>query len=213
MGNCAHLEPPLNAGEQHVLEHLNRLSNEWTINVQPRLRQDVPDLVALHDTFGVCAIEVKDWSYSGSRQADNGCIEYITGDGVWHARKQQLRYQAYRYRSMISDHVFALPDDGSKPTNAVRAVVIFPNSSTERARLLLAHHQVTLKRGASRHFRWRRSSAVAQLDRVRAQLQAATCHLDDALGSPSCPLPPHAGDRALQGSRRRFDSGDNNELP
>jgi hypothetical protein len=143
--HCAHLEPPLNAGEQHVLEHLNRLSNDWTIYVQPRLGQDVPDFVAVHDTFGVCAIEVKDWSYSGYRQADNGCIEYITGDGVWHASTQQPRYQAYRYRSTIFDHFFALPDDGSKPTNAVRAVVLFPNYSTAHARRLLAHHQVTLK--------------------------------------------------------------------
>ncbi|MFT7650197.1 MAG: hypothetical protein ACI9N0_001225 [Ilumatobacter sp.] len=143
--HCAHLEPPLNAGEQHVLEHLNQLSDEWTIYVQPRLGQDVPDFVAVHNTRGVCAIEVKDWSYSGYRQADNGCIEYITGDGVWHASKAQPRYQAYRYRSTIYEHFFALPDDGSKPTNAVRAVVIFPNHSTEHARRLLAHHQVTSK--------------------------------------------------------------------
>ena len=128
-----------------MLVQLSRLSDEWTVYVQPRLGQDVPDFVAVHDTLGVCAIEVKDWSYSGYRQADDGRIEYITGDGVWHASTQQPRYQAYRYRSTIYDHFFALPDDGSTPTNAVRAIVIFPNHSTEHARRLLAHHQVTLK--------------------------------------------------------------------
>ena len=58
------MQPPLNAGEYRVLEHLSRLSAEWTIYVQPRLGQDVPDFVAVHDTLGVCAIEVKDWAYN-----------------------------------------------------------------------------------------------------------------------------------------------------
>ncbi len=145
LDHCAHLQPPLNNGEHRVLEHLSRLSDEWTVYVQPRLGQDVPDFVAVHDTLGVCAVEVKDWSYGGYRQADDGTIEYITGDGVWHTSKEQPRYQAYRYRSTIYDHFFALPDDGSGPTQAVRAIVVFPNHSTAHARRLLAHHQVTLK--------------------------------------------------------------------
>jgi hypothetical protein len=143
--HCVNLQPPLNDGEHHVLERLSRLSDEWTVYVQPRLGQDVPDFVAVHDTLGVCAIEVKDWSYGGYRQADDGTIEYVTGDGVWHASTEQAKYQAYRYRSTIYDNFFAMPDDGSKPTNAVRSVLVFPHYSTQHAHRLLEHHQVTLK--------------------------------------------------------------------
>ncbi len=138
------LDPALNDGELRVAYELVRqLDDEWTVYVQPRLGQDTPDFVAVHDTFGVCAIEVKDWAYGGYRQSDSGVIEYVTGDGVWHESTEKPRYQAYRYRSTIFENFFALPEDGSKPTNAVRSILIVPQYSTAHARRLLAHNQVT----------------------------------------------------------------------
>lgn len=141
--HCAHLQPPLNDGEHRVLEHLSRLSDEWTIYVQPRLGQDVPDFVAVHDTLGVCAVEVKDWAYGPYEQSDDGTISYVTGDGVRHATREKPRYQAYRYRSTIYEQFFAFPDDGSRPTNAVRSVLVLPNYSTDHAKRLFNLHQVT----------------------------------------------------------------------
>lgn len=139
------LEPALNGGERRVADELARqLDDEWTVYVQPRLGQDAPDFVAVHDAFGVCAIEVKDWAYGPYRQADDGTLQYATGDGVWHSTREQPRYQAYRYRSTIYEHFFALPDDGSKPANAVRSVLLMPNYSTAHARRLFATAQVTL---------------------------------------------------------------------
>ena len=139
------LEPALNEGERTVVAALaNDLDDDWTVYVQPRLGQDTPDFVAVHDTYGVCAIEVKDWSYNKYRQADSGAIEYVTGDGVWHASAEKPRYQAHRYRSTIFEHFFALPGDGSKPTNAVRSILVMPQYSTEHACRLLERIQVTL---------------------------------------------------------------------
>ncbi len=138
------LEPALNDGELRVVHELARqLDDDWTVYVQPRLGQDTPDFVAVHDAFGVCAIEVKDWSYSGYRQTDTGVIEYVTGDGVWHVTTEKPRYQAHRYRSTIFEHFFALPEDGSKPTNAVRSILVMPQYSTEHACRLLERIQVT----------------------------------------------------------------------
>lgn len=137
------LAEPLNDGERAVAEHLRQLGDGWTVYVQPRLAQDVPDFVAVHDRHGVCAIEVKDWSRGRYRQLDTGVIQYVDGDGRWHDTKEQPRYQAYRYRSTIFDQFFALPDDISTLTQTVRSIVVFPNHSTDDARKLFAVPQVT----------------------------------------------------------------------
>lgn len=73
---------PLNAGERRVAERLNELDDGWTVYVQPRLAHDVPDFIAVHDRYGVCAIEVKHWSTGAYRATDRGRIECMTG-GVW----------------------------------------------------------------------------------------------------------------------------------
>ncbi len=134
---------PLNAGERQVGQQLGALDDDWTVYVQPRLAQDVPDFLAVHDRHGVCAIEVKDWSPGKYKQSAAGTILFTDANGGWHESQEQPRYQAYRYRATIFDQFFALPDDGSKPTAAVRALVVLPNFSTDRARKLLALPQVT----------------------------------------------------------------------
>lgn len=126
-----------------MAEALARLDDAWTIYVQPRLGQDVPDFVVVHNQHGVCAIEVKDWSYGKYRQADNGTIQYTSGEGGWTDSKEKPRYQAYRYRSTIYDQYFALPEDGDKPNQTVRSVLVLPNYSTDHAEKLFAKRQVT----------------------------------------------------------------------
>lgn len=145
LDKCALLTQPLNAGERQVAEQLCRLDDDWTIYVQPRLAQDMPDFVAVHDRHGVCAIEVKDWSRGKYRQLDSGVIQYVDGEGRWHDTKEQPRYQAFRYRSTIFDQFFALPEDTPSIDQAVRAVVVFPNFSNDHARQLFTVPQVTEK--------------------------------------------------------------------
>jgi len=54
------LVTPLNSGELCVARALSMLNDEWTVYIQPRLGQDIPDFVAVHDRYGVCAVEVND---------------------------------------------------------------------------------------------------------------------------------------------------------
>ena len=145
---CDALATPLNDGERHVADRLRSLDDEWTVYVQPRIAQDVPDFVAVHDRYGVCAIEVKDWSRGRYRQTDGGVIEYTNRAGGWFTTKEKPRYQAYRYRATIFDQFFALPEDGDAPTAAVRAIVVLPNFSTDDARKLLGKVQVTRREQA-----------------------------------------------------------------
>lgn len=143
IGDLGQLVTPLNAGECCVARALSMLDDKWTVYVQPRLGQDMPDFVAVHDRYGVCALEVKDWARSGYRQTPDGAIEYRCSDTGWHRSTELPRYQAHRYRSTIFDQFFALPNDNSKPTQAVRSVVVLPQYSNDHARALLALPSVT----------------------------------------------------------------------
>lgn len=140
--DLSHLLEPLNEGERRVAEALASLDDTWTVYLQPRIGQDVPDAVALHDHFGVCAIEVKNWKRAGYRQTDEGWIEYSTRNG-WLRTDEQPRYQAHRYRSTIYDQFFALPNDNHLPGPAVRAIVILPQYSSKDAKSLLAKKAVS----------------------------------------------------------------------
>ncbi len=139
---CDRLITPLNEGERRVAEKLSELDDDWTVYVQPRLAQDIPDFVAVHPRLGVCAIEVKHWARGKYRPADGGTIEYLSG-GVWQSSKEAPRYQASRYRSTIYEHFFAQPDDSRKPTKAVRAIVVLPEWSTADAEKLLSEQAVS----------------------------------------------------------------------
>ena len=76
LGDLGQLVTPLNVGEHCVARALSSLDDGWTIYVQPRIAHDIPDFVAVHDHYGVCAIEVKDWANAGYRQADDGAVEF-----------------------------------------------------------------------------------------------------------------------------------------
>ena len=137
-----HLAIPLNDGELRVAHKLAELDDSWTVYVQPRLAQDVPDFVAVHDRYGVCAVEVKDWSPGAYRQVDTGAIECMQ-EGSWRQTTEQPRYQAFRYRSTIYEHFFALPDDAEAPTQVVRAVLLLPQFSSKKAAILFDKPVVT----------------------------------------------------------------------
>jgi hypothetical protein len=139
---CERLITPLNEGERRVAEKLSELDDEWTVYVQPRLAQDIPDFVAVHPRHGVCAVEVKHWSTGAYRQADDGTVE-TNRCGVWRPTTEAPRYQAWRYRTTIYDQFFALPQDGDRPSQAVRAVLILPQWQTRRAEALLERATVT----------------------------------------------------------------------
>lgn len=134
------LAEPLNDGELRVARKLAELDDSWTVYIQPRIGMERPDFVAVHDRFGVCAIEVKDWAYGKYRQAGDGSIEYTSG-GVWRRCTESPRYQAYRYRSTIFQQYFARND--AAPTQQVRAALIMLDHSTAKAQRLFALHHVT----------------------------------------------------------------------
>jgi len=98
LDDLSQLVTPLNPGELCVARALSMLDDDWTVYVQPRLGQDIPDLVAVHDRYGVCAIEVKNWARSGYRPTVSGAIEYQCGGTGWSQSKEMPRYQAYRLR-------------------------------------------------------------------------------------------------------------------
>ena len=77
-----HLPAQLNNGENRVLNALTQLDDDWTVYVQPKLLMDNPDFVVVHDRFGVCAIEVKDWRRGIYRQRGDENFECHTG-GYW----------------------------------------------------------------------------------------------------------------------------------
>jgi hypothetical protein len=102
------LPTPLNAGERRVLDALLGLDQRWTVFVQPRLALIQPDYVLVHDDAGVVAVEVKDWKPSAYR-AGQKRIEVF--DGVqWQPLRESPLDQAKRYRDIIFDRFFALPD-------------------------------------------------------------------------------------------------------
>ena len=132
---------PLNDGERRVARCLHELDDAWTVYVQPRLGMDIPDFVAVHADYGVCVIEVKDWS-PGKYRNNNGRIECRSGNG-WTPVNEHPRYQAYRYRSTIFEQFFAFPDDDATIMPSVRGIVVMLNYKKKTARELLQVSKAT----------------------------------------------------------------------
>lgn len=135
------LPTPLNVGERQVLDCLALLDDEWTIYVQPRLGLDQPDFITVHPAFGICAVEVKDWSVSAYRQDDDGRIE-MRWHGGWVRTDEAPRYQAHRYRGAIQERLVTLSPDAPAFSH-VRGVVVMPRCTTIEARSLMARKALT----------------------------------------------------------------------
>ncbi len=134
------LSTPLNVGERQVLDCFASLDENWIIYVQPRLGLSQPDFIAAHPTFGVCAVEVKDWAAGAYRQGDDGRIE-VRRQGAWVRTDEAPRFQAHRYRGAIHERLTALVDDA--PTFAeVRGVVVMPRCTTSQAKAAIARAEL-----------------------------------------------------------------------
>ena len=129
------LPTPLNAGEREVLDALLLLDDEWELFVQPRLALIQPDLFLVHERAGVHAIEVKDWKPSAYRPAGTG-VEAFDGSR-WQRLRESPVDQGKRYRSVIFNRFFALPDTPDAQYQAVRATVVLPRFSEAEASTLL----------------------------------------------------------------------------
>jgi hypothetical protein len=134
------LPTPLNIGERQVLDCLGGLDDAWIVYVQPRLGLDQPDFIVAHPTFGVCSVEVKDWSLGAYRQADDGRIE-MRHQGGWARTDETPRLQAHRYRGAIYERLMSLTDE-APPFAQVRSIVVMPRCTTAQARVAIAKHAI-----------------------------------------------------------------------
>jgi hypothetical protein len=133
------LTEPLTIGEDQVLRALATLEPGWTVYVKPRIGLDRPDFLALHDRFGVCAIDVVDWAPNATRCTDEGRLEISAADGTWVPTHEDPRFHSTRHRSTVFDQFYALPEHGGTPTSSIRSVVILPAYSTLDAGDLFAN--------------------------------------------------------------------------
>jgi hypothetical protein len=129
----------LNKAELDVARALSMLDDSWSIYVQPRIGQDTPDFIAVHDDFGAAVIEVRDWRPGEQRVSPHGSIERQESSGAWVSSSDRPHFEAARTRANVYDQFFALPADSTQATDDVRAVVVVPHISDTEARQLLAH--------------------------------------------------------------------------
>ena len=112
---------------------LATLDPSWTVYRAPRIGLDRPDYVAIHDRFGVCIIDVLDWTPQTTCALQDGQIGRLEADGSWAPLSVDPRIRAARTRSAIFDQFFAMPEHGGSPTAAVRSVILLPAFNTVAA--------------------------------------------------------------------------------
>lgn len=112
---------------------LTTLDSTWTVHAAPRIGLDRPDFIAIHDRFGVCIINVVDWTPETTCVLSDGQIGVLSGDGTWSPVALDPRVKSARSRSAIFDQFFAMPEHGASPTAAVRSVLVLPAFTTVAA--------------------------------------------------------------------------------
>ncbi len=132
------LREPLGEAERAVFEAFAALPDEWTVYVRPRLGQDVPDLVLVHDVRGVITVDVVDWRPTDHRRGEHGDVDVLGPDRVWRPSAEQPLAVARRHRSTLYEQFFAFPGDARDPGGAVRSVVVLPWCTGVQAGTLLA---------------------------------------------------------------------------
>jgi hypothetical protein len=132
------LQDPLGEAEVVVFDALRALGDEWTIYVRPKVGQDVPDFVLVHDLRGAVTVDVVAWRSSDHRRTASGDIEMLDVDGAWRTSHEQPLAVARRHRSTVYEQFFAFPGDGREPGGLVRSVVVLPWCSGVEAGTILA---------------------------------------------------------------------------
>lgn len=132
------LREPLGEAARVVLDAFTALGDDWTIHVRPKVGQDVPDLVLVHDRRGVLTVDVVDWSPADHRRSDDGRIESLGADGRWTPISEQPLTVGRRHRNTVYEQFFAFPGDAREPGASVRSVVVLPFCSAVEAGALLA---------------------------------------------------------------------------
>ncbi len=129
---------PIDDATNEVARSLAALSDEWTVYVRPKVGQDVPDFVLVHDLRGVLTLTVAGWRSADHRRTQEGAVERLDGDRAWRPSAEQPLTVARLHRSTIYEQFFAFPGDPREPGGAVRAVVVLPWCSGAEAGALLA---------------------------------------------------------------------------
>ena len=132
------LQQPLDSAARTVFDAMLTLSDDWTVHVRPKVGQDVPDLLLVHDQRGVVTIDVVDWSAADHRRTGDGRIEVLGADGEWGASTERPLAVARRHRNTVYEQFFAFPGDAREPGASVRSVVVLPNCSGAEAAALLS---------------------------------------------------------------------------
>ncbi len=135
------LQEPLGDAEREVFDAFAALGDDWTIYVRPKVGQDVPDLVLVHDVRGAITVDVVDWRSADHRRSELGDVEVLGSDGVWSPSTEQPLAVARRHRSTVYEQFFAFPGDSREPGGVVRSVVVLPWCTGAEAGALLASGQ------------------------------------------------------------------------
>ena len=105
---------------------LSTLDPSWTVYSSPRIGFDRPDFLAVHDRFGVCIIDILDWTPETTCLLSDGQLGQLGPDNVWAPIELDPRVRAARSRSAIFDQFWAMPEHGDAPTSSIRSVIILP---------------------------------------------------------------------------------------
>ena len=132
------LQEPLGDSERAVFDAFAALGDDWTIYVRPKVGQDVPDLVLVHDVRGALTVDVVDWRSTDHRRTDDGVIEQLDADGTWRPSAERPLAVARRHRGTVYEQFFAFPGDAREPGGLVRSVVVLPWCDGAEAGALLA---------------------------------------------------------------------------
>jgi hypothetical protein len=155
---------PLTPAAHLVAQALSTLDDHWTVYTRPRLGLDIIDFLAVHDEYGVSAITALDWAPGARRLTSDGVLRTADADDSETSIADSPRFAAHRHRNNIFDRSFALPSDGTEPTNAVRAAVIAPLLSDAEANELLDARN---SHDSQQHVEvWGAESLASQLERI-----------------------------------------------
>jgi hypothetical protein len=132
------LQEPLGEAERVVFDAFAALGDDWTVYVRPKMGQDVPDLVAVHDVRGALTVDVVDWRPNDHRRSELGAVEELGADGTWRPSAEQPLAVARRHRSTLYEQFFAFPGDARDPGGVVRSAVVLPWCTAAEAGALLA---------------------------------------------------------------------------